>query len=121
MTFLPGQVYQLAGFDPGATATVCQVDISPAETIVHVKLEGVALPANPTATGGEEDGPLLITFSPEALQGSVGALLRVDAEPEGWERAYAAWHEAYEGGEATVWNLPVYDAIQVMESLAAAG
>jgi len=122
MTFLPGQVYQLPGFDPGATATVCHVDVSPGEIIVHVKLEGVVLPAIPLPSGDEEDGLLLIPFSPEAFQGSIGPLLRVDADPPGgWEPAYAAWHEAYGDGEATVWSLPVYDAIQVLESMAAAG
>jgi hypothetical protein len=116
MSFLPGQVYALAGFDAKASVTVCRVDVSLAEVIVHVRVDGVEV-----VDGAGEEGMLLMPFSAEALQASVGALLREDGSPGNWESAYEAWQTAYEEGEATVWSLPVYDAIQVMESMASAG
>jgi hypothetical protein len=118
MHFLPGQVYQLPGLETGATATVCHVDDDPFSCVVHVRIEGVRIP-NPEAPGGISKGVHLMPFTEEALAESVGKMISDNVVVTNWEKAYDAWRTAYEEGEATVWSLPVYDAIQVMQSMLA--
>lgn len=116
MQFLPGQVYLLPGFDREAIATVCHVDEDAFGAVVHVRIDGVSLP-DPGAAEDGSPGIELIPFTSEALAGSVGQMIEQDIEITGWEPAYDAWRNAYEEGEATVWSLPVYDAVQVMQCL----
>jgi len=116
MLFVSGQVYQLPGLDSGATATVCHVDDDPFGAVVHVRIDGVKIP-NPEVPGGFSRGIHLMPFTEEALAGSVGTMVAEGAEVANWQAAYDAWRDAYEEGEATVWSLPVYDAVQVMQSM----
>jgi hypothetical protein len=118
MHFLPGQVYQLPGLDSGATATICHVDDDPFGSVIHVRIEGIRLP-NPEVAGGVSKGIHLMPFTEEALSESVGPMIADSIEVTNWETAYEAWRDAYEEGEATVWSLPVYDAVQVMQSMMA--
>lgn len=118
MHFFPGQVYQLPGLDAGATATVCHVDDDPFGAVVHVRIDGVRIP-NPEVPGGASKGIQLMPFTEEALACSVGEMVSENEEVANWEAAYEAWRDAYEEGEATVWSLPVYDAVQVMQSMMA--
>ena len=118
MHFLPGQVYQLPGLDSEAYATVCHVDDDPFGAVVHVRIDGVRVP-DPEVPGGVSQGIQLMPFTEEALAVSVGPMVAENVEVTNWEAAYDAWRDAYEEGEATVWSLPVYDAIQVMQSMMA--
>lgn len=118
MHFLPGQVYLLPGLDTGAIATVCHVDDDPFGAVVHVRIDGVSFP-DPEGLGEPFEGIQLMPFTEEALAVSVGPMIAENVEVNDWEAAYDAWRNAYEEGEATVWSLPVYDAVQVMQSMMA--
>jgi len=112
----PGQTYRLTGFDPESTVTICHVDESSIGTIYHVRLDGLRIP-HPYAPGGVVSAISHMPFSESALLESLGSLITDQGEAEGWEEAYSEWKVAFELGEASIWELPVYDALQVHQSL----
>ena len=116
MHFAPGQKYQLSGFEPESTATICRVDESLEGSIVHVRFDGLHL-SHPYAPGGYLTTIVHMAFAEEALSASLSTLLSTSENPGEWEEAYSEWREAYEKGQTFIWELPVYDALQVHQTM----
>ena len=79
--------------------------------IVHIYVSDVAIP-NPKAPQGKTSFIGHLPYSKEALVGSVTELVgEAESLPE-FQDGYQLWKEAFEAGEAGVFEIAVADAIE---------
>ncbi|MEM0967747.1 MAG: hypothetical protein AAF191_11255 [Verrucomicrobiota bacterium] len=114
MDLCPGQKYRLLDAEAHSTVTICQIDECPLGSVVHVRLDGLRLTLN-ESTGLSRTSIHHMAFTEDALHGSIGSLITEHEDPGNWEEAYHDWRVAFELGEAHVWQLPVFDALQIHE------
>jgi hypothetical protein len=109
--FVPGQVWTFKSrdFEPDARLTVLKVESMPkVGVIVHVRLDGIRLR---NCSGGPE--PTNIGHAPftrDAIERSVGALIRTGAVPS-FENGYDDWKKHCGG----VYTISVKEMVEVNE------
>ena len=112
-----GQVwtYNTRPGESESRATVLQIDEEADQTIVHVRLDGLQL-KSPTAPDGISREVEHLPLSLSAFERST--LLKVDDVDTNSlsRRGYDTWREAFDKGEAGVFDQPLKDVLDIVES-----
>ncbi|MGF1592761.1 MAG: hypothetical protein ACFCUW_05745 [Kiloniellaceae bacterium] len=83
--------------------------------IYHVYIDGLQL-RNPKIEGGVQDHLVHMPLSREAIEASVVELLESEAEMPDISEGYALWLLSFERGQAGIFTIPVYQALQHIEN-----
>lgn len=117
--FAPGQVWTYST-RPGEEASrivVCRVEADEkVGEIVHIHVNRVRL-KNKHAPGGSSDQIGHMPYSGEALRKSLTKLESTDSMLPNFENGYQEWRSAFDKGKASVWTVPLSEAIAGMESV----
>lgn len=120
----PGQVwtYRTRPAEPDSRLRVVKLDDHPRfGTVVHIYLEGLAMPS-PMQPGATLEAIPHMPFTTEALDGSVLECVEEGAALPDFEDAYEAWAEAFRRGEGGIFRLSVAAALDYLErAIAGAG
>ena len=120
--FQAGQVwrYETRAQEGQSRIEILKVEREGDERIVHIRLVDLAI-LNPGLAGGV--APLIehLPMTERALRRSVIERMMIPASPVGDLAAYHAWREAYELGDAGVFDLTVREIVaQIEDGISAA-
>lgn len=82
--------------------------------IVHISVSGLKL-KNPDAPDQPYDVIAHMPFSQKAIDKSVIKLIKENAELPDFKEGYEAWRLAFDNNQATIYNVPIAEAIDKAE------
>jgi hypothetical protein len=115
--FRAGQVwtYETRKGEEASRVVVCRVEPDPkAGTIVHIRVEGLAL-KSPKAPDGVSRAIGHLPLSEQALRESVLALESTGETPSNYLEGYKIWKAAFDAGEGGIFTISVANCVELME------
>ena len=114
--YAAGQVwkYRTRPGEESSQLYISRVDHLPEGLAFHIYLDGLHL-KNPA---GEQSSLPHAPVNEETLKASVTALVTERAQVPDVSKGYNIWREAYDRGEAGVFDIPVAEVVQFIEEVA---
>ncbi|MBI1384092.1 MAG: hypothetical protein GC150_04195 [Rhizobiales bacterium] len=119
--FAPGQVwrYETRAHERESRIEILKVEDEGGTAIVHIRLVDVGI-LNPGLSGGRAPIVEHLPITEAALRASVTERLMLPASEPGAMEAYHSWREAFERGEAGVFDLTVAEIVELLDEGVAA-
>lgn len=120
--YAPGQAwtYRTRGDEEASRLMIRKIDIEPEDgEVFHVSLKGVKL-RNHRVPGGFQPAMHHAVMNRAALDRSVVAMVGEADSDEAWMDGYAVWRQAYDNGDAGVFDIPADQILGYIEKVVAA-
>lgn len=115
--FVEGQVWNYVTRPGESNSRIVIVRLDDDEeygNIIHIHISDVEIP-NPQAPKGKTTYIAHLPYAEPALEKCVTALEKHAERLPDYEEGYRLWRKAFEQGEAGVFDLPVQEAIDLVE------
>ena len=120
--YAPGQswTYHTRPGEEASRLVIRQIDIEPKDgEIFHASLLGVKL-RNHRVHGGFQPAMHHVVMNRSALDRSVKEMVGKGDADETWKGGHRVWREAYDAGDADVFDIPAADILGYLERVVAA-
>jgi hypothetical protein len=116
-TYAAGQIwkYRTRPGEESSQLYIAKVDRLPQELAFHIYLDALHL-KNPR--GGEQSSLTHAPVSERTLKASVTSLVAEHAQVPYVSEGYNIWREAYDRGEAGIFDISVAEVVQFIEEIA---